>query len=315
MWKQGAQALAVERAGGIMVGYHWSVFPYYMMSAENFPQHVYFAWGKMMGELLRRRDSACRYILPSGIWITPDGQNSGRNNIFAEDVDFVISVFDSCIRYNLFQSPNSLSEFYSRILDIVEKNPRFGCIIKSKNPLYQTLLSLPSGREITERVVKLKDQNRLAIFDFNEYPLAAAAHSDLSVGYGINSGCIIAAIMCNRNGINWDCAGLKRHPFYKQSGQKIVFKTLDEIEEAILKASKGDKTIGDYSRWSRLINHFEDCLAVSRIANFLESYMKESISTGNPEHSLDFAVEKYLADNKISKDFYEGENFWEDCVN
>ncbi len=159
---------------------------------------------------------------------------------------------------------------------------------------------------------KLKDQNRLAIFDFNEYPLAAAAHSNLSVGYGINTACIVSAIMCNRNGINWDCAGLKRHPFYKYSDQKIVFKTLDELEEAILKASKGDKVIGDYSRWKKHINYFEDSSSVNRIVDFLESYMKESIRTGNPKHSLNFAVEKYLADNKVSGNFYEREDFWED---
>ncbi len=312
LWKQGVQALAVERAGGIMVGYHWSAYPYYLMSAENFPQHVYFAWGKMMGELLGKKDVTHRYILPSGICPAFNGQKPERNNIFSKNVDFVISVFDSCVRYDLFQSPDSLSEFYLKILNIVEKHPGFGCIIKSKSPLHQTLLSLPSGRAIAERVEKLKDRNRLAIFDFNEYPLAAAAHSDLSVGYGINSACAVAVTMEGRAAINWDCCGFRKHPFYKYSDQKIVFRTLDELEEAILKASKGDKTIGDYSRWKKHINYFEDSSSVNRIVDFLESYMKESMSTGNPEHSLDFAVKKYLADNKVSGNFYEREDFWED---
>jgi len=312
LWKQGVQALAIERAGGIMVGYHWSSYPYYLMSMENFPQHVYFSWGKMMSELLGKKNAVPRYILPSGICPVPDGQKPERNNIFSKNVDFVISVFDSCVRYNLFQSPDSLSEFYLRILDIVERHPNFGCIIKSKSPLHQTLLSLPSGRAIAERAEKLKDQNRLAIFDFNEYPFAAAAHSNLSVGYGINSACAVAAAMRDRAAINWDCCGFKRHPFYKYSGQKVLFSTLDEVEEAILKASKGDKTIGDYSRWKKHINYFEDSSSADRITDFLESYMKESISTGDPEHSLDFAVKKYLADNEVSGNFYEREDLWED---
>lgn len=311
-WRQEAQALAVERAGGIMVGYHWSVYPYRLMSVEFFPQHVYFAWGKMMGELLVSKDNVRRYVLPSGIWIVPDGKNDGGNNIFAENVNFVISVFDSSVGYNLFQSPNSLSEFYLRVLDIVEKSPGFGCIIKSKGPLHQVLLSLPSGKAIMEKVEKLKGQNRLAVFDFNDYPLAAAAHSNLSVGYSINSACTVASIMCNRNGINWDCSGLKRHSFYKYPDQKIVFKTLDELEEAILKASRGDKTIGDHSCCKKDINYFEDSMAVNRIANFLESYMKESIDTADPEHSLDFAVKKYLGDNKVGEDFYQKGDLWGD---
>src|SRR3989338_2100876 len=311
-WKQGVQALAVERAGGIMVGYHWSAFQYYMMSVENFPQHVYFAWGKMMGELLRKKDAAHRYILPSGIWSAVNGHGPERKNIFAENVDFVISVFDSEARYNLFQSPGSLSDFYLRVLNIVKDSPRLGCIIKSKQLCPQSLLALPMGKEIVGLVEMLRGQKRLAIFESFKSPLAAAQSSDLSVGYGINSACAIAATMGGRAAINWDCSGFKKHPFYKCPGQKGVFKTLDTLEEAILKASGGDKTIGDYSRWQKYVNYFGVHSGVDRVADFLESYMKESMNTGDPGHSLDFAVKKYLADNRVGVDFYQREDLWED---
>jgi len=40
--------------------------------------------------------------------------------------------------------------------------------------------------------------------------------------------------------------------------------------------------------------------------------MKESMNTGDPGHSLDFAVKKYLADNRVGVDFYQREDLWED---
>ena len=150
------------------------------------------------------------------------------------------------------------------------------------------------------------------MLDSEVYPVAVAAHSNLSVGYGINSACAVVAVMGNRAAVNWDCAGLKNHPFYKYSDQKIIFSSLDDLEEAILKASQGDATIGDYSRWKKHVNHFEDSFAVHRIANFLESYMTESTTSSDPEHSLDFAVKKYISDNKVNTDFFQREDIWED---
>jgi hypothetical protein len=309
-WKQEAQASAIERAGGIMAGYHWSVYPYYLLSEELFPQHVYFVWGKIMSELLKKKDSACRHVLPSGIWILPASRDHAGGGGLAENVDFTISVFDSTVGYNLHQSPDSLSEFYLRIFGIVERNPRFGCIIKSKQPLHKLLLSLPSGKEILDKLEMLRGQKRLAVLDHSLSPLVAASSSDLCVGYGINSACAIAAAVGGRPAINWDCSGLLKHPFHKNPGDKIVFNTLDELEEAILKAGKGDKTIGDYGRWKKYINYFEDLSAIGRINGFLENYMDESVRTGDPERSLEAAVKKYLDDNKIGEEFYQKEDIW-----
>lgn len=309
-WKQQVQALAIERAGGIMVGYHWSAYQYYRIPTHIFPQHVYFAWGKIMGDFLRKKDNRPAYVLPSGIWIVPDSQINKRKIIFDKHVDFVVSVFDSAVEYNSLLPPSSLSEFYSRILKILRDHANFGCIIKGKQSLDRTLASIPYGDEILKEVEILKRQNRLFVFDSSEYPLSAAAYSNLSVGYDINSACVVVAVIGNHRAINWDSSGFSEHPFYRHAEQKIVFKTLDGMEEAILKASKGDKTVGDYAFWKKHFNYFEDYSAINRMSNFLESYMGETISTGDRKHALDFAVKKYLNDNKIGDDFYQEENLW-----
>ena len=312
LWKQEVQALAIERAGGIMVGYHWSLYYSTLLPTHLFPQHVYFVWGKVMRELLMKKESACRHVLPSGVFMVPDGRRPGRLKIFDDKINFVISIFDNAASYDLHLSPASLSEFYIRLLTVVRKNPGFGCIIKSKFSCPAFLESLPSSEKIMKLVEELTAQGRLAIFDCSETPIRAGLLSNLSVGYGISSACAVSVTNSGPAAVNWDCAGMGKHPVYKCPDQKFVFKTMDELEEAILKASEGDKSIGDYGRWKKHINYFEDSLAVDRVVNFLESYMKESINTGDPEHSLGFAVKKYLVDNKVGEDFFQKEGLWED---
>jgi hypothetical protein len=312
-WRQEAQAVAIERAGGIMVGYHWSIYTSYLLPTHFFPQHVYFVWGKYMSELLMKKESACRYVLPSGITIVPNGRILERKDIFAKDADFVISVFDDSAGDKLFNSPGSLSEFYMRVLKIVESNPGIGCIIKSKQPIEQSLPSVPSGREILDKIGKLKAEGRLAVLDHSVSPLVAASCSDLCVGYGINSACAIAAVVGNCASINWGCSGLRKHPFYKYDKDKIVFDTLDKIEEAVIRASRGDRTVGDYGYLKKQVNYFEDLSAVSRITGFMETYMKaRGAEAGDPQRLLEFAAKKYLDDNKIGEDYFRKDDIWED---
>jgi hypothetical protein len=312
-WRQEAQAVAIERAGGIMVGYHWSVYTSYLLPTHFYPQHVYFVWGKYMSELLRKKDSACRYVLPSGMWELPESKTPARKEIFAENIKFIISVFDSSVGYNFYQSPGSLSEFYLRILKIVENNPGIGCIIKSKQPLEQSLPSVPSGKEILDKIETLKSRGRLSVFDYSVSPLVAASCSDLCVGYGINSACTIVAAIGNCAAINWDCAGLKKHPFYRYPECKVIYENLDEIEDAILRAERGDKSVGDYGSLKKLVNYYEDLSAVRRITGFMETYMKaRSEEAGDPERSLEFAAKKYLDDNNIGEDYYQVEDIWQE---
>lgn len=309
-WKQQVQALAIERAGGIMVGYHWSAYQYWRVPTHIFPQHVYFVWGRIMSDLLRKKSSRPSYVLPSGIWIVPGKDNIRKETVFDKKVDFVVSVFDSTVEYDSFLPPFSLSEFYLRILNIIKGHPGFGCVIKSKLSLEQTFSYIPRGEKIMEIVEMLKRQNRIVVLDFNAYPLDAALYSDLSVGYDINSACVVVSTVSGLNSISWDSSGYRKHPFYALLGQQVVFGTLEEIEEAILKASRGDKAIGDFKSWKKHFNHFEDYSAISRMRGFLEFYMGQLKDAKEPAEALGLAVKKYLNDNKVDDDFYSAENLW-----
>ena len=63
-WKQEAQAAAVESAGGIMMGFHWSNYPLRMTPSHLFPYHVFFEWGKIFDNFLPLEDNLCNYWFP-----------------------------------------------------------------------------------------------------------------------------------------------------------------------------------------------------------------------------------------------------------
>ena len=308
LWRQGAQARAIEDVGGIMIGYHWSNYPYYFNPQILFAQHVFFVWGKMIGDLFRNQSNICKYFLPSGVVIL---ENCKRGSPLLNEFNFIITIFDSSINDAECQTPYTLSQFYLKILVLIENNPSWGAIIKSKNWNLEGLSFLPNGEEIVQRLKSLIERKRAVVLDKTVSPATAASYANLSVCYGLNSAGVIAGIH-GYKAIHWDCSGWLKHPFYKDPEQKFIFKTLDELEEAIIKVANGDNTIGDFSKWRQKLNYFDDFKAPERVGKFIQTFMDEVIRTDNAKHSLDFAVKKYVEENKIGEDFFKSEDWWDE---
>ncbi len=309
-WRQDIQARAIESAGGIMVGFHWSNFLYYLEPKHLTPQHVYFVWGKAIFEWLQKKGNTCRYALPSGLWIMPDKKEPRQLHALMDDLNFIIAIFDSSVSYNIHQSPDTLSQFYLMAVRLLEDNPSWGGIIKSKNWNLSDFSFLPQGQKIVARMKALIEQKRLVVLNRTVCPVTAAVLADLSICYGLNTAGILAGVH-GHNTIHWDCSGWRKHPFYKEQGQRFLFLSLEEFEEAIVKASKGDKEIGDFTRWSRRFNHFNDFSAPERVGKFIRSFMKNVVETSDPMLSLDSAVQRYIEENGIGSDFFMLENWWE----
>lgn len=309
-WQQATQAMAIESVGGIMIGFHWSNFVL-IVSQHLTPQHVYFVWGKIYFDWIQQKSNTCRYILPSGLWITiDDGRLENLNNL-SKEVKFKLCIFDSSVEYYLHQTPHSLSKFYLKIIKLLENNTSWCGIVKSKNwRNIDDLVFLPKGNEIVSRMNLLVNQNRLFVLDKTTSPVTAASYANLSVGYGLNSAVIVSAIHGYR-GVHWDCSGWLKHPFYKDPTQKFIYQSLNELEEAIISASKGDKSIGDFSKWRQKLNYFDDLNAPERIGKFIQDFMDEVIKTDDGKHSMDFAVKKYIEENGIKDDFFKMDNLWE----
>jgi hypothetical protein len=205
---------------------------------------------------------------------------------------FIIAIFDSSVGYLVHQSAENLSKFYLEILGILEDNSSFSGIIKSKSSYLTDLRHLPGGEEIVSKMEMLEKQGRLRFLDWTRYsPVDAAEAADLSVCFGLNSAGIIAGLL-GLKAVHWDCTGWLKHPIYQDEGQKVVFATLSGIRQAVLQAAAGDQTVGDFHKWRKWINHFDDCAGRERIMHFINLHM--SSSEGDIT-KLNSTVKKYWA--------------------
>lgn len=311
-WIQEAQAQAIKTAGGIMIGLHYDNQPIDKDTYYLTPQHVFFTWGKVQYELLQKKGNTCEYILPCGIWI---GENYNINKSLlkklSKSVKFVMSIFDSGFAYNFNQTAETFSQFYITVIELLEENPQFAAIIKSKHiDLIDVLTNIHGGDNIVSKIKYLINQKRIIILDPRLFdPVIAAIHADLSVGYGINSAGIIAGLY-GCNAIHWDCIGWLGFPIYKDKDQKILFSSTNEIKNAVKEAAKGDKSIGDFSKWRKKINYFDDFRGKERMVQFIDFFMEEIIKTCDREHSLQFAVKKYINKNRIPNEIYGTQEWW-----
>ncbi len=300
-WFQEAQKQAIESAGGIMVGLHWSNYPNTQLPSHLNPQHVMFVWGASHREYLEIKGNTCSYIIPCGLWV--GGTGTKRKDINPpKKGDFTIAIFDSSVGYLIYQCAENLSKFYFEILSILDDNPSFSGLIKSKSSNVADLSHLPAGEEIVCRIKSLEKQGRLRVLDWTRYsPVDAAEAADLSVCFGLNSAGIIAGLLGLR-AIHWDCTGWLKYPIYRDKDQKVFFSTLPEIRQAVMQAAAGDKTIGAFNKWRKWINYFDDCAGRERLLRFINLYMQES---GGDIKRLDLTVKQYLSEYKEAVEFFE----------
>ena len=97
-WLQEAQKQAIESAGGIMVGLHWSNYPDTQYPSHLNPQHVMLVWGVAHREYLQTKGNTCSYIIPCGLWVAGSGAKP-------EDItppqkgNFTLAIFDYAVGY------------------------------------------------------------------------------------------------------------------------------------------------------------------------------------------------------------------------
>ncbi len=96
-WRQEVQAMAIEAASGIILGYHWSHYQFSVTPTHLFPYHVFFAWGQLIHNCLQKGGNTCNFILPCGLWTNEEVDITGELNKFSDKVNFVISVLDSSV--------------------------------------------------------------------------------------------------------------------------------------------------------------------------------------------------------------------------
>jgi len=305
-WLQEAQKQAIESAGGIMVGLHWSNYPNTQYPDLLTCQHVMLVWGGAHREFLETKGNTCSHIIPCGLWVAGSGAKPEEINP-PQKGDFTLAIFDSGVGYLTFHCAENLSKFYLEILSILEDNSSFSGIIRSKSWQMSDLRHLPAGEEIVCRIKSLENQGRLCQLDWVRHsPVDAAEAADLSVCFGLNSAGIIAGLLGLR-AIHWDCTGWLNYPVYRDKDQKLLFATLPELRHAAMQAAAGDKTIGAFNKWRKHINYFDDCAGRERILRFIHLYMQEA---GGDITGLDSTVKQYLSEQVGTAEFYDAKKRW-----
>ena len=308
-WQQPVQADAVSAAGGIMAGYNWSNLPYPMKDWYQTSQHVYFVWGKNSFEAILKMGRPCRHILPSGLWLeeSPLPENLKE---FAAHRGFKLTVFDSDVSYDIWQSPATLSEFFHELLALLERRGDWRALLKCKFAEAGYLRDIPGGTDIWRKIEALVKQGRIFVADPRLSPITAGKCADLSVCYTLNSAGLCAQIRGAR-AVHWDAVGL-RYPLFAAPGQKVVFRRLAEMLEAVEQAARGDKSVGDLAPWRHLYDQFGDENGARRIADFIGDYMREVLAA--PSLSglavADKVAARYLKKNGIGESFFSGFDFW-----
>lgn len=290
------QSLALNLEGGIYLWYHWSVqrVPFSHFNAGYCD--VFFSWGRFHRDYLDMHDFEYRYMVDIGlIWDyvyngkkdnSPSLMHSANSNI-----DFVIALFDVGSSFRSQFSPYLESDFYRTMLQLVREHPRWGVIIKSKNGLTH----LPRLKEINDLIGVLTQEKRCIHLPPVDPPSAAFKVADACVCNGVNSAGAIAAL-CGKKVIHWDSAGDARHPYYLNGSGKIIFKTKEEVIEALesLAQQKGDQgPLGNHSAWLDFLDPYRDGRGGLRAGQFISSFLAFTDKGLHGERALEKTIEKF----------------------
>ena len=296
-----AQKVALERLGGIFIGRQRSR----LVHAEermlgHFPRHVFFCWGtQSLPAVLNGRNRVDTVIVSgfphdAAIRLNAETHAPIRDQLTAKGARFCVSLFD-----NNFSSEGGLSkpimhQLYETFLTWVVEVPDAGLVIKSQKP--RVIPALPEihallrRAEATGRCIRFSDiEGRL--------PSDAAHATDLSVGVGISSAVIEAAIAGGR-GIYWDPVEMWPEPLYRWGRDTVIFRELPQLMQA-LRQLQHDPTshpeVGDHADLLDHLDPFRDGKAAERIGTYM-CWLIEAVDAGQTrESAIRQANERYAA--------------------
>lgn len=298
-WKQEPKARAIEDAGGVMLGLHWSNYEHHDFPSHLTPQHGFFVWGASHRDYLAKRGYEGAAI-PSGVWLAPRDGEAGKP-AFAPGVKRAVAVFDSDAYYDLYMSPESLARFYGWLAGVLERRPELGAVLKPKTirPGGTGLEALGAlgGDALAARYERLIAAGRVVALDGGVYtPLDAARWADISVSFGLNTAGFLAGLG-GKPSIQWDCTGWLRHQLYAVPGQKVLFTSLDAFDAAFERACAGDSSTGELGAFARRLNQFGDFGGAGRIFGFIDLFMGR-LAEGDAR-PLEDSVKRWMAENRV----------------
>src|SRR5258707_35465 len=150
-----------------------------------------------------------RYAAKTGV-ITYDGAEPNDSERAAElrarlrsGPRFVLAVFDTSHSRNQLDHHSTERAIlsYRTVLEMVRKNPDWGCLIKSKSKAYD---EIPLTDGVQDVVSLLEAEGRCLRLPNETKPSLVASAADAVVGFGVNSAAFTAALITRRPLLNFD---------------------------------------------------------------------------------------------------------------
>ena len=272
-----AQSIAIDRAGGMSFGTHWSHFTF--DNVDHARDHsVYFSWGPFY----KRKFLAEGWIIGSLVFtghisfpgLRIPSIERYREQCMQNGAKRVVCFFDNSHGTGSHYSRQMIVGLYRRLIEEVLSDLEFGLIVK---PVGDLPASLNEVSEVLRRAVAT---GRCIVLDNRISPGDAALAADCVVGSGFSSA-VIQAVTRGKPGLHADLSGCKDNEFHKWGDGLVVFTDLDSLMAALRKRlAEGESSpIGDHTPVLRQIDPFCDGAGAQRMGRYLTTYL-DAINSG-----------------------------------
>lgn len=290
-------SLAIESVGGIDFSYQATGSNFTDSNSHRVvANHVFFAWGPLYSMLMRQLGMASDVLLLGGhiydylISKVREDAYRRRQQLFQNGCNYVICLFDTSFNEEAYFTPKMMEEFYETILNWILNDPELGLLIKPKSP--DNLERIPEIMSLVEKVV---GKGQCMLLNSKISSFEAALSSDITVGSGINSAVLEAAV-AGIPGVHFDLAAMERHPLYNAGFGRFVFNDADLLFEK-LQAHRKDPDgmfwFGNHGSYLDLIDPFQDGRAAERMGTYIRWLLKKLEEGADSRQALAAANSRY----------------------
>ncbi|MBF0589043.1 MAG: hypothetical protein HQL53_07950 [Magnetococcales bacterium] len=289
---------AMERIGGIRVGYHWSCFDGPGGSTLR-THHVTFCWGRHNSDIFMDSGAISPHVLINGCpMVVPDDRRFEKtiqaevDALRSDGAKLVLGVFDG----------STLSwQFYRSLLDWLLRQPDLAMMVKSKPRVTATNWEMMAAHGLEGRVEKALATGRLVILDKYTPPYALAPHVDYVMGITTTSAVSLCAMMGARV-LFLDYEQLDRDelkPFatlHRLGPERCVFRSMEALEQAVAEVIEDPQSrpeLGDASPVVDAFDPFRDGMAGARIGQYVAWYLEAMEEGLDREQAMQSATRRY----------------------
>ena len=298
-----AQAIAIDRAGGISFSTHWShyVFDYFGHARDN---SVYFSWGPYYRRKFEHEGWIVNQLVYCG-HISHTGISSSsimeqRKRLMECGAQHIVCYFDHAYGTDIHYSRQMNVSLYQCLLAEVMQDLQFGLLVKPRGGAQLQALT-----ELREPLARAQATGRCIVLEPRFSPRDAALAADCVIGAGFNSA-VIHAVTAGRPGLYADLSGHQDNEFHKWGDGIVAFMDLDSLMTAVrIRLAKGAASvIGDHSPVLKQIDPFCDGAGARRMGRYLHNYITsinagigrdEALSRAKRDYQEQFGEDKVAA--------------------